>query len=116
MVFPLHLGPTTAPTPDPTAPTSDPTLYPTQSPTNEVVTGYWYDDFLYTDKASVDASGTTEVYDLGWYVMNILNCNKHQQTLHFVMHTSGSCGMAMIIIILIPLTLIQYQSIALGWW
>ena len=79
MVLPLYLGPTTEPT-------RDPTRYPTQSPTNEVVFGYWYDDFLYADKASVNASSTTDVYDIGWYVRNIPNRCKHQQAIHFLMH------------------------------
>ena len=60
--------PTKGPTVDPTtAPTYDPTSNPTKSPTNEVITGKWNDDYLYADKASVDASGTTDIYDIGWY-------------------------------------------------
>ena len=54
-----YVEPTAAPTLDPTAPTS--------APTNEVVDGYWDDDFVYADKTSVAASGTTEIYDMGWY-------------------------------------------------
>ena len=48
-------------------PTADPIPAPTDSPTN--VDGYWNDDFVYTDKTSVDLSGSSEIYDIGWYVI-----------------------------------------------
>ena len=84
--------PTTYPTKGPTVhptinPTAEPSSSPTESPTNNAVSGYWYDDFLYADKTSVDASGTSDVYDIGWYVSNILFYCKHQRMMHFVLHS-----------------------------
>ena len=54
-------------TPSPTtAPTIHPTM-PTSAPTREVIDGYWEDDFEYVDKDTVANSGTSDVYDNGWY-------------------------------------------------
>ena len=86
VVWPLCLGPTQAPTSDPTdapsnaptihptmptySPTNDPTKGPTSAPTGEVVDGYWDDDFVYVDKDTVTNSGTSDVYDNGWYLIH----------------------------------------------
>lgn len=51
-------------------PTPAPTNNPTTSPTVEVVSGTWYDDFVYVDKEAVTDFGSSEIYDNGWYVLN----------------------------------------------
>ena len=49
-------------------PTESPTTTePTVSPTNEVISGLWTDDFVYVDSESVIDFNSSDIYDNGWY-------------------------------------------------
>ena len=63
---------TSSPTTNPT--TASPTTYPTTSlpttsPTKEIISGIWYDDFVYVDPDAVTDFASDNIYDDGWYVL-----------------------------------------------